>query len=346
MMETKFSLLAFKLFNGIKLKIINMINPQKVQNEYNHILKIIFEEKNLNPKLENFIIHNTKHYDTGEISYKEYSEKLQLFLKYLAKKEIDTEMIEEINHLDTKQKMMEHAKFLNWNININHNTLMHFINAEKEAIYSRDLKNRLGIEGGSSEEKIISKFIDYYGDKSLVNRNILTLSQLLDQKTYDVKSAVSLEYDKILKAREIEHLEQTLFGSHLNNEFLTIEHIDSLDGFEFEDYLKELFEGYGYTCEELPYTNDYGADLIISKGIDRIVIQAKNYSGNVGNTAIQEVLSAKAYYKCDLALVITNAYFTRNAIEMAKKTHVILIGRDELMSILENGALYFNSLLT
>lgn len=246
MMETKFSLLAFKLFNGIKLKIINMINPQKVQNEYNHILKIIFEEKNLNPKLENFIIHNTKHYDTGEISYKEYSEKLQLFLKYLAKKEIDTEMIEEINHLDTKQKMMEHAKFLNWNININHNTLMHFINAEKEAIYSRDLKNRLGIEGGSSEEKIISKFIDYYGDKSLVNRNILTLSQLLDQKTYDVKSAVSLEYDKILKAREIEHLEQTLFGSHLNNEFLTIEHIDSLDGFEFEDYLKELFEGYGY----------------------------------------------------------------------------------------------------
>lgn len=43
-------------------------------------------------------------------------------------------------------------------------------------------------------------------------------------------------------------------------------------------------------------------------------------------------------------MVITNSDFTRNAIEMAKNTDVILIDRSKLINILNNGALYFTSM--
>ena len=102
-------------------------------------------------------------------------------------------------------------------------------------------------------------------------------------------------------------LEEELFSGE---EIKDISYVDSLSGFEFEDFLKELLQSYGYTPEDLPYSNDYGADLIISKSNKKTVIQAKNYNGNVGNKAVQEVVSAKIYYKCDIAMVITNSYFT------------------------------------
>ena len=139
-------------------------------------------------------------------------------------------------------------------------------------------------------------------------------------------------------------IEDSLFGFE-GEQIRTLEYIDKLNGFEFEDYLEELFKTFGYDVEELPYSNDYGADLIISKGVKRIVIQAKNYTGNVGNTAVQESISAKAYYNCDIAMVITNSYYTKNAIEMAKSTGVILVDRDELEKILNNGSLYFASIV-
>lgn len=114
---------------------------------------------------------------------------------------------------------------------------------------------------------------------------------------------------------------------------------------DWEDISRMVEEKY-QKIKDLPYSNDYGADLIIGKGFEEIVIQAKNYSGNVGNKAIQEVVSAKVYYKCDKAMVITNSYYTQNAIKTAQESGVILIDRDELEKILNEGSMYFNSLVS
>jgi restriction system protein len=50
------------------------------------------------------------------------------------------------------------------------------------------------------------------------------------------------------------------------------------------------------------------------------------------NTAIQEVVAAKAFYKANTAIVITNNFFTQSAINLAKVNHVILIDRDYMKS--------------
>ena len=108
----------------------------------------------------------------------------------------------------------------------------------------------------------------------------------------------------------------------------SISKIDKMTGEEFEKYLGLFFEKKGFKVEYTPKSNDYGADLILNKKDELIVVQAKRYDANVGNAAIQEVVAAKDYYEADRCIVITNSYFTRNATCLAEANNVELWDRD------------------
>lgn len=73
-----------------------------------------------------------------------------------------------------------------------------------------------------------------------------------------------------------------------------------------------------------PVTGDQGADLIIQKDGQMIVVQAKRYSGPVGNKAVQEVIGAVTYYRASEGWVITNSTFTPQAKALAQKSNVRL----------------------
>jgi restriction system protein len=72
--------------------------------------------------------------------------------------------------------------------------------------------------------------------------------------------------------------------------------IDSMDGIQFEYYLKELYLSKGYEAEVTKAIGDYGADLLLTNGGKKVVVQAKRYSKDVGIKAVQEVIGAKSYY--------------------------------------------------
>ena len=91
----------------------------------------------------------------------------------------------------------------------------------------------------------------------------------------------------------------------------------------------------GYKVKTTPRTNDYGADLILTKDGDKIVVQAKRWNDPVGNSAVQEVVAAKAYYKANRAMVVTNSYFTSNARSLAHVNNVELWDRSNLVKKLE-----------
>lgn len=110
--------------------------------------------------------------------------------------------------------------------------------------------------------------------------------------------------------------------------------LDQLSGVEFEEFLVGLFRVQGYVVEITPVTGDYGADLILNKDGERIAVQAKRYVGSVGVQAVQEALSGQAYYQCHIACVITTGTFTTNALELAEKSGVIMIGRDNLGTLM------------
>ena len=108
-----------------------------------------------------------------------------------------------------------------------------------------------------------------------------------------------------------------------------------ITGVEFEGLLKLMFEEMKYHVELTNTTNDQGADLIITKGNNKTVIQAKFYSGTVGNSAVQEVVAAIKYYSASRGMVITNSSFTNSAISLARVNDIMLINGYDLKVILE-----------
>jgi len=110
--------------------------------------------------------------------------------------------------------------------------------------------------------------------------------------------------------------------------------VDSMNGRQFELYLEVLFQKLGYGTEQLPTSNDFGADLILVNGEKRIAVQAKRYKGNVGNRAVQMILGAKKYYGCNEAWIVTNSFYTKAAIQMSEKTDVLLVDRNGLLDLM------------
>lgn len=130
------------------------------------------------------------------------------------------------------------------------------------------------------------------------------------------------------------------FGSQLehfnSNFFITMYHVDGMGGYEFEDFLVNVFQTIGFDVKETKRTADQGADLFVSRFGKTMVIQAKNYTGSVGNAAVQQAISAKAFYGCDEAMVVTNSYFTKSANELATTAGVRLVDRDTLQGYLDD----------
>ena len=98
-------------------------------------------------------------------------------------------------------------------------------------------------------------------------------------------------------------------------------------GVEFERKLiEEISAAFpSAQIEQTPSTGDQGADVILLIEGIKIVIQAKRYTGVVGNAAVQEVFAAKEYYEADYAMVVTNSRYTPAAYTLAGKIGVELV---------------------
>ncbi len=112
-----------------------------------------------------------------------------------------------------------------------------------------------------------------------------------------------------------------------------------LDGIGFERHLEKIFEVLGYDdVERTKATGDQGVDLVVTDGSQRIAVQAKLYSGNVGNDAVQQVVAGMAIYNCDRCVVITNSEFTNSARELARANGCKLINGCRLLRIIRGEA--------
>ncbi|MTI84408.1 MAG: restriction endonuclease [Firmicutes bacterium] len=109
--------------------------------------------------------------------------------------------------------------------------------------------------------------------------------------------------------------------------------IDRKSGKDFELWLKNMFSNLGYRIKMTPITSDGGADLILtsSRG-KKIAVQAKKSAGkNIGVKAVEEIMRGQKVYGCDEAWVVTNQYYTKDALSDAKKCGVVLWNRDDLL---------------
>lgn len=115
--------------------------------------------------------------------------------------------------------------------------------------------------------------------------------------------------------------------------------VDSMSehGHDFEEFTVDLLTKNGFTkVRKTQGSGDYGIDVLAEKDGITYAIQCKCYSNTVGNKAVQEAYSGKSFYNCMIAVVFTNNYFTRAAIETAEQNNVLLWDRTKLIKFLGN----------
>ncbi|WP_299791446.1 restriction endonuclease [uncultured Shewanella sp.] len=117
------------------------------------------------------------------------------------------------------------------------------------------------------------------------------------------------------------------------NKAIRLERIDTMDGLEFEHYVAWLLSQKNYTDVEVTKgSGDFGADIIACRNGRRYTVQVKRHAQKISRRAISDACAAKDYYNCTNSMVVTNNYFTQNAIEFAMSVNCELIDRDTLGS--------------
>ena len=112
--------------------------------------------------------------------------------------------------------------------------------------------------------------------------------------------------------------------------------IDKMNGEEFEERLKILYENLGFKATRTGGRpgGDYGVDLVVEKDGVKTAIQAKCYKNRVGEDAVREANTGKRFYYCNKAQVITNSNFTPMAWQLARANYVWLTDRKGLIKLL------------
>lgn len=108
---------------------------------------------------------------------------------------------------------------------------------------------------------------------------------------------------------------------------------DAISPLDYERYCSARLASAGWGCSLTKGSGDQGVDIIAKKDGRILVVQCKKYSGTVGNGAVQEVISAKKFFHADYAAVVTNATYTKSAIELASVASVLLLSHTDLDQI-------------
>lgn len=103
--------------------------------------------------------------------------------------------------------------------------------------------------------------------------------------------------------------------------------ISDMTGAEFENHIANLLRRKGHSVKMTPKNGDYGVDIVMD---GCTAIQCKRYGKNVGVKAVQEVYAGMQHYGCTNAIVVTNSYFTPNAVTLAGELGVSLWDKDTI----------------
>jgi len=241
-----------------------------------------------------------------------------------------------LNFLDDLEKM--YKLFKRKNVITNYNEILSIFaeickqNMNKEydkliePVYIR-ISKRISSDAGA--EEIIKEFANTPLDIEL---NFENVSRLLEKFNLEYNEN---EIEKIIND-VLEELEIDAFEHDFGSVEVEISDFEGLTGYEFESYLENIFTLLGYTVIQTSLSGDQGADLIISKDGEKSVVQAKKYTGKVSNGAIQEIVAAKNHYNAQNAIVVTNSFFTKSAIDLALSNDVELWDGLKLENIVQD----------
>lgn len=206
---------------------------------------------------------------------------------------------------------------------------------QKKKIKEKHLEDTIKRIKETGFDKKFTTFIDMFGnDKKSVawehrgykfnTESLVDFRDTIIQNNINISTDDDLELHDVLKyfidEKERKYLSEGL-GVDISHRFKDL----SSKGDDFENLVVRLYDAMGYASKRIGGHGDQGGDVIANKDGESLLIQAKDYGSSVGNAAVQQAVAARLYYGCTKAAVITQSYFTNEAIELAKSNSVELI---------------------
>ena len=257
--------------------------------------------------------------------------------------------IYKMDYSNTFKSIITEVQFLNIllvdDINIEYNLPITNLMKEFETLKN---KNYIDLQSALANIDIdIEKINDVLqkNEKNLYNEILICfiwLNVIKDNNNYNTllesinnskKTYLALEEkSKYIQARkDKERFLNGDFSKEIEMQKQKVEYSNVKDGYEFEEYVANLYRKLGYTIEEVTKkSGDQGADVIAYKDNVKYVIQVKFYNNPVGNKAVQEVVGAIGMYQANKGIVVTNSTFTSSAIELAQANNIELVDGEKI----------------
>jgi restriction system protein len=106
--------------------------------------------------------------------------------------------------------------------------------------------------------------------------------------------------------------------------------VDLMSGWQFEDYVAQVVRSCGLPVIMTAGRGDWGVDLVVGKRPDRVAIQCKRHSRQIGPGAVQQVVAGAPMQGCTKTMVVSNQEFTPAAQQLAELHDCTLVGRSDL----------------
>lgn len=97
---------------------------------------------------------------------------------------------------------------------------------------------------------------------------------------------------------------------------------------QYEHFVADYYVSKGYKAQVTPESNDFGIDVILTKGKEKIAVQAKMYGNStrgVNRKSFMELHGAKSVFECTKAIMVTDGEVLPDAQEVANKLGIEIV---------------------
>ncbi len=120
----------------------------------------------------------------------------------------------------------------------------------------------------------------------------------------------------------------------LRDKYQVRKHFNSLNPYDFEEAVAEVYRSYGYKVTVTQQSGDYGVDLLMKgKKGTTYAVQVKQFRGSVGRPTLQRLQGALLNAEADVPVIVTLSYFTEPAKVYAQQHGIQLVDGERLLSM-------------
>lgn len=165
--------------------------------------------------------------------------------------------------------------------------------------------------------------------KPMYDKYEIALNNYNDNVKYELERFKKEEERKLIEERK--QLEE----ERLNIIRKKKEYWNSLDGWEFEEEIKIIYEKQGYQAKLTSYSADGGIDIKLKKDNKYYIVQCKAHKAQLGPSVIRELYGTMISEKANGAILATLEGVSSKAKEFAKNKPIKILTIDEIIEMHE-----------